>query len=268
MLRFSANLSLMYADLPLLERFVAAHADGFQGVEVQFPYEVPAAAIATRLSALRLTQVLINAPPGDLAAGDFGLAAVPGREQDFADSVELAIEYALALRCSRIHVMAGLAGSGVHRQEVRDVYIGNLKRACARFAVHQILVVIEPINSHDVPGYFLNRQRDAFEVLREVGAPNLRMLMDFYHLQMMEGGLTRAFETYRDYLGHVQIAGVPGRHEPDVGEVNYWHLFDVLRKSKYAGWVGCEYRPARSGSGGTSAGLGWIGKYRRMSERQ
>ena len=266
MLRFSANLSLLYADLPLLERFAAAHADGFKGVEVQFPYEVPSALIASELHALGLTQVLINAPPGDLRAGDFGLAAVPGRERDFADSVEFAIEYARALRCSCIHVMAGLAGVDVDRQEMRTVYVDNLRRACARFAAHEMLVLIEPINSHDVPGYFLNRQHDAFEVLREVGAPNLRMLMDFYHLQMMEGGLTRAFETYRAYVGHVQIAGVPGRHEPNVGEINYRFVFDMLQQLKYSGWIGCEYHPKRDGSGGTSAGVGWIDEYRGMPE--
>jgi hydroxypyruvate isomerase len=268
MLRFSANVSLMYPDLPLLERFAAAHADGFRGVEMQFPYEIPSGRIAAHLNKLGLTQVLINAPPGNLGGGDFGLAAVPGRQEDFADTVELAIDYARALGCSRIHVMAGLVSATADLQEMRAVYVDNLKKACARFAAHELLVLIEPINTHDVPGYFLHRLHDAFEVLREVGAPNLRMLMDFYHLQMMEGGLTRAFETYREYVGHVQIAGVPGRHEPDVGEINYRFVFDALQRLEYPGWVGCEYRPAHSGSGGTSSGLGWMASYREMSEPQ
>lgn len=253
---------MMYPEMPLLERFGAAHADGFRGVELQFPYQFPAAQIAARLAQHDQVQVLFNAYPGDFAAGERGLAALPGREQDFADSVELAIDYAQALCCTRIHVMAGLIGQGVEREVMRATYVENLRKACARFAEYDLLLLIEPINVRDMPGYFLNRQEEAHAVVHEVAAPNLRMQMDFYHLQIVEGDIAKKFESYRHHVGHVQIAGVPDRTEPDIGEVNYPFLFDLLDQSGYDGWIGCEYRPARSGPGGTSAGLGWFSRYR------
>lgn len=262
MLRFAANLSLMYPEMPLLERVAAAKADGFVGVECQFPYEIPAAQMLARLQQHDLTQVLFNAWPGDLAAGDFGIAALPGREHEFAESLNLTLSYALALNCRRVHVMAGLIRQHGEREAMRATYVANLKKACERFVAHDILVLIEPINTRDMPGYFLNRQVEAHAVLHEVAAPNLRMQMDFYHLQVVEGDIARKLERYRQHLGHVQIAGVPARTEPDLGEVNYAFVLDLLDRFGYAGWVGCEYRPSRAGPGGTSAGLGWLGRYR------
>lgn len=262
MLRFSANLSLMYPELPLLERFDAARADGFAAVEVQFPYEVPAPVIAERLDRHDLVQALINAFPGDLQAGDLGLAALPGRQRDFADSVDLAIEYAIAMRCTKVHVMAGLCAAGSDLATMRAVYLDNLRMACQRFAEHDLQLLIEPINTRDVPGYFLHSLQEAHAILHEVDAPNLRLMMDFYHLQIMEGDLARKFEMYRHHVGHVQIAGVPGRNEPDSGEINYPYLLALIDRSDYQGWVGCEYRPATKGPGGTSAGLGWLSRYR------
>lgn len=262
-LRFAANLSLLYPELPFLDRFAAARADGFRGVEIQFPYDLAAAEdIATRLREHSLTQALINAPPGDSVAGERGIAALPGRERDFEHSIELALDYARTLSCTRIHVLAGVAAEGMDRGTMRAVYVSNLRKAAARFAQHGVTALIEPINPRDVPGYFLSRQKDAHELLAEVGAPNLRVLMDFYHAQIVEGDLATTFAQYRHQVGHVQIAGVPGRNEPDSGEVNYPYLFERMRRLGYTGWIGCEYRPALPEPGGTSAGLGWFGPYR------
>jgi hydroxypyruvate isomerase len=263
MLRFAANLSLLYTDLPFLERFAAARAAGFTGVEMQFPYELAAAQdVAARLRETGLTQALINAPPGDSAAGERGIAALPGREREFEESIEAALDYARTLACTRVHVLAGVMGEGMNREAMRAVYVANLKKAAARFARHGIVALIEPINPRDVPGYFLSRQQDAQDVLAEVGASNLMVLMDFYHMQITEGDLATRFARYQRSVGHVQIAGVPGRNEPDTGEVNYPCLFGLLDRSGYTGWIGCEYLPARKEAGGTSAGLGWFDRYR------
>lgn len=262
MARFSANLSLMYPELAVLDRIAAAYADGFRAVEIQFPYEIPASIFANALRSHGLEQVLINAYPGDLQAGEFGLAALVGRQRDFVASVELAIDYALALNCPRIHVMAGIVRVGEDPASSRRIYVENLRWACERLASHDLELLIEPINAYDVPGYFLNSLTLAHEVLHEVGASNLRLLMDFYHLQRMQGQLAESFETYRQHVGHVQIAGVPGRNEPDAGEIHYPFLFELLDRHGYEGWIGCEYRPARAGQGGTSAGLNWFNPYR------
>jgi len=260
--RFSANLSTLYPEHPFLDRFAAARTDGFLAVECQFPYDVPAERIATCLRQHGLTQVLINAPPGNLAAGDRGIAALPGREREFATSAELAISYALTLGCKQVNVLAGIAGAGMDKRQMRATYVENLKTASARFAEHGLDLLIEPINARDFPNYFLNTQADAHTFVEEVGAPNLRMQMDFYHTQIVEGDITTKFQRYQRYISHVQIAGVPGRNEPDTGELNYPYLFELLDRLGFAGWVGCEYRPSRTGPGGTSAGLGWFSRYR------
>lgn len=255
--RFAANLSMMYTEVPFLERFAAAAADGFEAVEYLFPYEHTPADIAQRLQAHGLTQALFNLPPGDWAAGERGIACLPGREAEFAASVQRALPYAQAIGCRQLHAMAGLVPNGADAAALRATYVANMRAAAAQLAPLGITLLIEPINTRDMPGYFLNWQQQAHDVVTEVGAPNLKVQMDFYHCQIMEGDLTRRLEKHFAGVGHIQIAGVPDRHEPDSGEVNFPHLFNRLDALGYTGFIGCEYRPRA----GTSAGLGWLRHY-------
>lgn len=261
--RFAANLSLMYTELPFLERFGAAAADGFDAVEYLFPYDFDPQAIATRLRAHGLTQALFNLPPGNWDAGERGMACLPGREAEFAAGLERAIVYAEATGCRRLHAMAGLVpdGGGAGTAALRTTYLANLRRAAARAGALGITLLIEPINRRDMPGYFLSWQQQAHDIVAEVGSPHLKVQMDFYHCQIMEGDLTRRLEKHFTGVGHIQIAGVPDRHEPDDGEVHYPHLFRRLDALGYRGFVGCEYRPRA----GTSAGLGWLRRWREES---
>ncbi|MEU6575211.1 2-oxo-tetronate isomerase [Streptomyces sp. NPDC046805] len=261
--RFAANLSMMYTEHPFLDRFAAASADGFDAVEYLFPYEYDAAELRRRLDGHGLRQVLFNAPPGAWDSGERGIAALPGREAETRSGIEQALEYAAALDCPRVHVMAGLVPQGVpsaERARYRDTYVANLARAAERAAAAGVDILIEPINGRDMPGYFLTRQAEAHAVVREVGAPNLKVQLDLYHCQIVEGDLTttlrRDLPTGR--VGHLQIAGVPDRHEPDGGELNIRHLFGFIDELGFDGWIGCEYRPRA----GTSEGLGWRHDYR------
>lgn len=259
--KFAANLSMLYPELDFLDRFEAAARDGFKAVEYLFPYAFERREIAARLAAHGLQQVLFNAPPGDWDGGERGLACLPGREAEFQSGMVKALEYAQALACTRIHVMAGLLPAGTERETVYPTYISNLRWAAAKAVRQGVEVLIEPINTRDIPRFFLNRQDLAHEVVADVGAANLKVQMDLYHCQIVEGDLAMKLRQYlpTGNVGHVQIAGVPQRHEPDVGELNYPYLFSVLDELGYTGWVGCEYRPqAGSQAGGTSAGLGWL----------
>ncbi|RKJ99546.1 2-oxo-tetronate isomerase [Alicycliphilus denitrificans] len=262
--RFAANLSMLYNEHAFLDRFAAAAADGFKGVEYLFPYEFPAAEIARRLKDNGLAQVLFNAPPGDWAAGERGLACLPGREAEFRDGFARALDYAAALDCPRIHVMAGLVPAGQTREALRPTYIGNLRWAAEQAAKAGRNVLIEPINTRNIPGFFLNRQDDAHAIVQAVGAPNLQVQFDLYHCQIVEGDVAMKIRQYlpTGRVGHFQIAGVPERHEPDIGELNHPYLFSVIdevaAQCGWQGWVGCEYLPARGAvPGGTTAGLGW-----------
>lgn len=255
--RFSANLSFLFSEVPFLDRFEAAARAGFHAVEFAFAYEYPPREIAARLEANSLTQVLINAPPGDYASGDRGLAALPGREHEFAASLVTALRYALALSCPRVHVMAGVVPEGAdaeQRARQRSTFVRNLRFAAREAEEQGIELTIEPINAREMPGYFLNTQADAHAIREEVGAANLKVQMDLYHAQIAEGDLSEKLKRWLPHIGHIQIAGVPGRHEPDVGEVNYAHLFALLDELGYQGWVGCEYRPLST----TLTGLGWM----------
>ena len=252
--RFAANLSMMYQEHAFLERFGAAAKDGFKGIEFLFPYAHPAAEIRARLTEHGLSQALFNGPPGDWDAGERGLASLPGRESEFRKSVASALDYARVLGNERVHLMAGLIRPGEERALHRATYVRNLEYAAREAASVGITIVIEPINTRDIPGFFLNRQDEAHAVCAEVGAPNLKVQMDFYHCQIVEGDLAMKLRKYIAGVGHVQIAGVPERNEPDLGEINYPYLFRLLDELGYAGWVGCEYRP----KAGTSAGLGWL----------
>ena len=256
--RFAANLSMLYNEHPFLDRFGAAARDGFEAVEFLFPYEFPAAELAARLAGHGLQQVLFNAPPGDWAQSERGLACLPGREDEFRRGVERALGYARALNCPRIHLMAGLAPEGADRARLRQTYLANLAWAAAQ--ARDITFVIEPINARDIPRFFLNRQDDAHGVVADVGAPNLKVQMDLYHCQIVEGDLAKKIEAYvpTGRVGHIQIAGVPERHEPDFGELNYPYMFELIDRLSYDGFIGCEYRPR----GKTSDGLGWFAPYK------
>jgi hydroxypyruvate isomerase len=257
MTRLAANLSMMYTEVPFLERFGAAARDGFKAVEFLFPYAFDRQALAAELDRNGLQQVLFNTVPGDFDSGERGLAAVPGREAEFLAGVDLAIEYARVLKCPRLHAMAGLFRAGADRARWHATYVANLREAARRCAAAGITLLVEPINTRDIPGYFLNTQADGHALVAEVGAPNLKVQMDLYHCQIVEGDLAAKIRRHLPGVGHVQIAGVPQRHEPDLGEVNYPFLFALLDELGYDGWIGCEYRPRA----GTSAGLGWAKPY-------
>ncbi len=255
--KLAANLSMLFTEVPFLERFAAAARAGFTGVEFLFPYGHAPEDLAEALRANGLEQALFNLPPGDWQAGERGLAALPGRETEFQAGLDRALPYAQALGCRRVHMMAGIPPEGADRLTCRDVYVSNLRAAAAFFAPHGVSVLAEPINSRDVPGYFLNHQSQAVALLEAAGAANTGLQMDFYHCQIVDGDLASHLRANFTQIRHVQIAGVPERHEPDSGEVNYPYLFDLLDELGYDGWVGCEYRPA----GDTLAGLGWARAY-------
>jgi 2-dehydrotetronate isomerase len=257
--RFSANLSFLFNELPFLDRFEAAAQAGFRAVEFAFAYEYAPREIAVRLEMNSLSQVLVNAPPGDLSAGDRGLAALPGREHEFAASFVTALRLAHALSCPRVHVMAGIVPADAdpeRRARQRSTFVRNLSFAAREAEEQGIELTIEPINPRDIPGYLLNTQAEAHAIREEVGAANLKVQMDLYHAQIVEGDLSEKLRRWLPHIGHIQIAGVPGRHEPDVGEIDYAYLFRLLDELGYKGWVGCEYRPLK----GTVAGLGWMQK--------
>ncbi|MFJ5999314.1 2-oxo-tetronate isomerase [Streptomyces sp. NPDC092370] len=262
--RFAANLSMMYTEHDFLDRFAAASADGFQAVEYLFPYAYDASELRRRLDDHGLRQVLFNAPAGAWEAGERGMAALPGREAEMRSGVDRALEYAAALGCPRVHLMAGLVrpdATPVERAGHRDTYLTNLAWAAERATAVNVDILIEPINGRDMPGYFLSAQAEAHAVVQEVGAANLKVQLDLYHCQIVEGDLTTALR--RDLpsgrVGHLQIAGVPDRNEPDRGELNVRHLFDAVDELGFDGWIGCEYNPRA----GTSAGLRWLSDYRR-----
>jgi len=252
--RFAANLGYLFAERPLIERFGAAAAAGFDAVELLFPYDLAASAVKAELARHGLTQLGINTPFG--RDGESGLAAVPGREREWEDAFELALDYAAAIGARSLHCLAGCVPPE-QRPAAETVFIKNLTRAAEAAATVGILLLIEPINPRDRPGYFLNRVEHAADILGKVGAPNLRIQFDFYHLQIVSGDLIRRFEKHLPLIGHVQVAGVPLRREPDEGEVNYPEIFAALDRLGYAGFVGCEYRPR----GRTEDGLGWARPY-------
>ena len=256
--KFAANLSMMYQEFDFLQRFDAAAADGFGGVEFLFPYIHNAYDIKSRLVDANLVQVLFNCPPGDWSAGERGIASLPGREEEFKRSIEHALKYAEVLGNTRLHVMAGLIDAAADRERYRAVYLDNLAYAAHQAAAQGVTMLIEPINTRDMPGYFLNRQDDAQAICREVGAANLQVQFDLYHCQIVEGDVAMTMRRDIGGIGHMQIAGVPDRREPDSGELHYPYLFSVMDELGYDGWVGCEYRP----KAGTSEGLGWLRSWR------
>ena len=263
--RFAANLSMLYTEHPFLDRFAAAASDGFKAVEYLFPFAFDAKDIAQRLKDNGLQQVLFNAPPGNWDAGERGMACLPSREAEFRSSFEQALVYADALDCPRVHVMAGLAPKDADRAHLQATYEANLAWAAQQAANAGRDVLMEPINTRDIPGFFLNRQDEAHRIIESIGASNLKVQMDLYHCQIVEGDVAMKLRKYlpTGRVGHLQIAGVPERHEPDIGELNHPYLFKLIDELSanggWDGWVGCEYRPARGAvPGGTSAGLDWF----------
>ena len=255
--KFAANLSFIFQEVGFLDRFAAAAACGFKAVEYLSPYDHSAGVIAELLNRHGLVQALFNMPPGDWGAGERGIGALPGREQEFRDGVETALVYAKATRCRILHAMAGILPAGHERAGAERVYLANLRHAADRLAAEGLTLVIEPINTRDIPGYFLNTTSQAMSIIEQVGRPNLKLQLDLYHVQIMEGDLAHRIRALAGHYPHVQIAGNPGRNEPDIGEINYPYLFDLFDELGYSGWIGCEYRPR----GETRAGLGWARRY-------
>jgi len=259
--RFAANLSMLYNDVDFLDRFAAAARDGFKAVEYLFPYAFASDELAARLKANGLQQVLFNAPPGNWDGGERGIACLPGREAEFHEGIGQALAYAKALNCPRVHVMAGLLPTGKTRADVLATYVANLRFAAAEAAKVGVNILIEPINERDMPGFFLNRQDQAHALVAEIGASNVKVQMDLYHAQIVEGDLAMKIRKYlpTGAVGHFQIAGVPERHEPDIGEINFVYLYKLLDELGYDGWIGCEYKPKRGAAPhATSDGLGWL----------
>jgi hydroxypyruvate isomerase len=248
-LKFAANLNTLFQELPFLDRFAAAADAGFRGVEILRPYGHPKQVIAKRLRVAGLECALLNSPAGDWDHGERGLACHAGRVQEFRHSIEVGLRYCEALGCRRMHVLAGITQPG----STREAYVRNLHWAAQR-AGDDMTVLVEAINPRDMPGYFTNTQAQSAAVCETVGLANLKMQIDCYHMQIVDGDLTTRLRQYISRCGHIQIAGVPDRHEPDSGEVNYAHVFALLNELGYQGWVGCEYHPRA----GTVEGLGWV----------
>lgn len=255
---FAANLTMMFNEVDFLDRFAAAAQSGFTGVEYLFPYAYDKAELADRLAGHHLTQVLHNMPGGDWEAGDRGIACRPDRVSEFRDGIGRAIEYATTLGCRQLNCLAGIAPEGVPPEKLRQTLVENLRLAAAELAKAGIRLLIEPINTRDIPGFYLNRTGQALDIIGEVGSDNLFLQYDVYHMQIMEGDLTPTLEKHIARIAHIQIADNPGRHEPGTGEINYDFLFGRLDELGYRGWIGCEYKPTTT----TPEGLGWFEPYR------
>jgi hydroxypyruvate isomerase len=241
--QFSLNLSTVFTELPFLKRFKSAKAAGFSYVECQFPYQEPTEKIKDELDENQLSLVLINLPPGNWEEGDRGLAIDPSRRDLFKSSVTEGIRYAKGLNCPNIHCMAGVLSSDLSKHEARRTFIENIKYAAAALSENDLTLLIEPINFFDMPGYFLSDLHEAAKILDELHMENVKLQFDFYHMQRLHGNLLTNFERYIDHIGHVQIADVPGRHEPGTGEINYQYILRFLEKTSYTGLIGLEYTP-------------------------
>jgi hydroxypyruvate isomerase len=251
--KFAANLTMLFNEVPFLDRFEAAAKAGFSGVEYLFPYDYPAEELAELLKKFNLVQVLHNLPAGDWAGGERGIATLPDRQEEFRAGVDKAIAYATALGCKQVNILAGIP-KGVDAGEARRVFVENLRYAAPKLKDAGIKLLIEMINTRDIPGFFLTSTPQALDILAEVGSDNLYLQYDIYHMQIMEGDLARTIEANLGKIAHIQLADNPGRNEPGTGEINYPFLFGFLDKIGYGGWVGCEYKPKAS----TTDGLGWL----------
>ena len=251
--KFAANLTMLFTEVPFLDRFEPAAKAGFTAVEFLFPYAFAVGDIKARLDANRLLLVLHNLPAGDWEAGERGIACLPGREDEFREGVGKAIEYAKTLGVTQLNCLAGKAPAGVDERLLRETFVANLKYAAAQLNKAGLRLLVEPINTYDIPGFYLSRTSQALEILDQVGAENLFVQYDIYHAQRMEGELAATMQKHLARIGHIQLADNPGRNEPGTGEINYPFLFAHLDRIGYSGWIGCEYKPATN----TEAGLGW-----------
>ncbi len=263
MTRFAANLNFLFTEVPFLERFALARRHGFEAVEYPFPYDYPEEALAERLREHGLTQALINLPAGDWTAGERGIACHPGRTAEFREGVADAIRYARALDCPRANCLAGILPAGVAAEEGRAALVENLRYAGTAFREAGLQLLLEPINTRDIPGFFVTMSAQALALREAVGDGLVGLQYDAYHMQIMEGDLARTVEEALGAIGHIQIADNPGRHEPGTGEVNYPFFLRHLDAIGYDGWVGCEYTPATT----TEAGLAWLRDYRESEGR-
>ncbi len=255
--KFNANLSMMYNEVDFLDRFSAAAKSGFKGVEFLFPYAYDKQQLVDLLQKNHLQVILFNGPPGNWEAGDRGLACDPSRVGEFQESIGKAVDYARALKCPQIHCMAGLKPRGVNEEKMRNAYIAYLQFAGKELAKHNLKLLIEAINTRDIPGFYLSTSAQAMDIIHYSNVPNLYFQYDIYHMQIMEGDLAPTIEKLLPNIAHIQLADTPGRNEPGTGEINYEFLFKHIDKTGYQGWIGCEYRP----KGNTEAGLGWVKPY-------
>jgi hydroxypyruvate isomerase len=251
--KFAANLTMLFGEMPFLDRFAAAKAAGFSAVEYLFPYEFEKAALREQLQQHGLTQVLHNLPAGNWAAGERGIAILRDRVDEFRDGVAQAIDYAKALDCRQVNCLVGIAPADADLLALNEVLVNNLRFAADALARHRIRLLIEPINTLDIPGFFLNGTRQAVQVISDVRSENLFIQYDIYHMQVMEGDIARSLQKHLARISHVQLADNPGRNEPGTGEINYPFLFRYLDQIGYRGWIGCEYKPRTT----TAEGLGW-----------
>lgn len=252
--KFAANLTMLFNEVPFMERFDKAAAANFKAVEFLFPYSFPAADIKAKLDQNKLTLVLHNLPAGNWEAGERGIACLPDRVEEFRKGVANAIEYASALGVNQVNCLAGKMPPGVALALLRSTFIANLKYAAAELKKANIKLLIEPINTFDIPGFFLSGTQQAIDIITEVGSDNLFLQYDIYHAQRMEGELANSIQKHLSKIAHIQLADNPGRNEPGTGEINYAYIFAMLDRIGYAGWIGCEYKPAAT----TEAGLGWF----------
>lgn len=255
--KLAANLSMLFGEVDFLDRFAAAAQAGFRAVEYMFPYDYDEQVLKQKLAEHRLTQVLHNLPAGDWAAGERGFACHPDRVEEFEAGVDRAIGYAQALGCTQLNCLAGITPSQVHQDAARDTFIRNLQFAAPRLANAGIKLLIEAVNTRDVPGFFLCGTSQALDIMAAVGSDNVFLQYDVYHMRMMGEDVAGTIERWLNAIGHIQVADVPGRHEPGTGSIDYGTLFNLLDRSGYAGWIGCEYKPA----GRTEDGLGWTRRY-------
>ncbi len=254
--RFAANISTMFGEWNFPDRIEAAADAGFAAVECQWPYEFNARKLAQALSRHGISMVLINAPAGDMLSGDRGLAAIPGREAECRDGVEQALRYCRELGCSQVHLLSGCPPADISAADCRSALIENARYAAELFAPHNAQVLLEPINSYDLSGYFLSRVSEVVSIIEQIGRANVGLQFDVYHAYRMSDDPYEALPKYKDQIKHIQISGFPGRHEPDVGDIDYPPLFKAIDAMGYAGWVGCEYTPQTT----TAEGLGWFSR--------
>lgn len=256
--KFAANLTMMFNEVPFLDRFEAAAKAGFKYVEYLWPYDFPAEELKVKLDQYGLKQVLFNTAAGDVSQGEWGLAAVPGREADAHQHIDQALKYAIALGCPTVHIMAGVVPEGTDREAYKQTFVENIRYASDKFKEHGINICLEALSPEVKPNYLLKSQFDTLEIVELVDRENVAVQLDYFHAQNVDGNLARLTDKLKDKFTHVQIASVPDRHEPDEGEINYQYIFDKLDQIGYEGYIGCEYKPR----GDTAKGLSWFEPYK------